>query len=287
MDISDLEIFRAVVESGGVSRAAERLHRVPSNVTTRIRQLENDIGVQLFLREGNRLKISPAGEVLLGYSEKILGLASETLEALQDTTPRGRLCIGTMNSTAAVRLPAPLAEFHKRFPQVKLEIRSGSTRTLMTEVLSGVLETALVADPIPDARLGMLKLFNDELVIVAEPEHEKISTPENCAVDTLLVFGEGCAFRKRFEDWYSDSSVFPDRVIEIASYHAMLGCVVAGMGIALLPRSVLESLPAHSRVSVHKLPRKWNLSTTFIIWRKESKSSRVSAFEKVLLTAIG
>lgn len=281
-----MEIFRAVVESGGISRAAERLHRVPSNVTTRIRQLEEDIGVQLFLREGNRLKISPAGEVLLGYSKQILELTIETLEALQDPTPRGRLCIGTMNSTAAVRLPAPLAEYHRKFPQVKLEIRSGSTRTLMTEVLSGVLETALVADPVPDARLGMVKIFKDELVIVAEPGHEKITTPSDCAGDTLLVFGEGCAYRKRFEEWFSDSHVFPDRIIEIDSYHAMLGCVVAGMGIALLPRNILESLPEHSRVSVHKLSRKWNLSTTCIIWRKESKSSRVDAFENVLLNSL-
>lgn len=282
MDISDLEIFRAVVESGGVSRAAERLHRVPSNVTTRIRQLENDIGVQLFLREGNRLRISPAGEMLLGYSERILELASETLEALQDTTPRGRLCIGTTDSTAAVRLPAPLAEYHKRFPQVRLEIRSGSTYTLMAEVLSGELETALVADPVPDSRLGMEKLFNDELVVVAEPDHSRISAPNDCAGETLLVFGEGCTYRKRLEEWFSDNRVFPDRIVEIASYHAMLGCVVAGMGIALLPRSVLESMPEHTRVSVHKLPRKLKLSTTCMIWRKEMKSSRVSAFEQVL-----
>jgi len=150
-------------------------------VTTRIRQLEEDIGVQLFLRKSNRLKISPAGEVLLGYSERILELASEAREALQDSTPCGRLSIGAMNSTAAVRLPAPLAEYHKRFPQVILEIRSGSTRTLMAEVLSGELETALVADPVPDVRLAMEKLFKDELVIVAELSHPKISSPDDCA----------------------------------------------------------------------------------------------------------
>lgn len=286
IDISDLEIFSAVVEFGGISRAAERLHRVPSNVTTRIRQLEKDVGVQLFLRDGNRLKISPAGKVLLGYSERILGLASETLDALQDSTPRGRFCIGALNSTAAVRLPAPLAEYHKRFPQVKLEMRSGSTRTLMTEVLSGELEAALVADPVPDSRLAMEKIYKDELVVVAEPGHQRISTPNDCEGDTLLVFGEGCAYRKRFEDWFSENGVFPDRVIEIASYHAMLGCVVAGMGIALIPRNVLESLPAHTRVSVHRLPRKWNLSTTYMIWRIETKSSRVSAFEQVLRASV-
>lgn len=262
MDISDLEIFRAVVESGGINRAAKRLHRVPSNVTTRIRQLEDDIGVQLFLREGNRLKISPAGEVLLGYSKRILELASETLEALQDSTPRGRLRVGATSSTAAVRLAAPLAEYHKLFPQVKLEIRSGSTQTLSAAVLLGELETALVADPVTDARLGMEKLFKDELVIIAEPSHQKISTPNDCVGETLLVFSQGCTYRKRLEEWFSDKSVVPDHIIEIDSYHAMLGCVVAGMGIALLPRSVLENLSEHTRVSVHKLPCPWRQTSS-------------------------
>lgn len=284
VDISDMEIFRAVVKNGGIVRAAESLHRVPSNVTTRIRQLEDDVGVQLFLREGNRLKISPAGEVLLSYTERILNLTSEAREALHNSAPHGRLSIGAMNSTAAVRLPAPLAEYHKRFPQVKLEIRPGNTRTLMAEVLSGELETALVADPVPDARLAMEKLFTDELVIVAALAHPKISSPNDCAGETLLVFGAGCAYRNRLEDWFSDNRVFPDRIVEIASYHAMLGCVVAGMGIALLPRSVLESLPARSQVGTHKLPRKWSLSTTFLIWRQELKSSRVNELRRMLRT---
>lgn len=284
MNISDLEIFRAVVESGGINRAAERLHRVPSNVTTRIRQLEDDLGVQLFFRHGNRLKISPAGELLLGYSERILELVTEAHEVLQDSTPRGLLRIGTMNSTAAVRLPTPLAAYHKLFPQVKLEVISGSTKSLTAAVISGELEAALVADPIFDVRLAMAQLFQEELVIIAEADHPAISTPADCADRTMLVFSEGCAFRKRLEEWLSDHNAFPDQIIEIASYHAMLGCVIAGMGIALMPLSVLQSLPAHSQISIHKLPHKWNLSVTYLIWRKENKSARIDAMEKILRT---
>ncbi|MDO9059411.1 MAG: LysR family transcriptional regulator, partial [Bradyrhizobium sp.] len=69
MDLSDLQIFSAVVREGSVTRAAERLHRVQSNVTTRIRQLEEDLSVALFIREGKRLHLAPAGQVLLGYAE--------------------------------------------------------------------------------------------------------------------------------------------------------------------------------------------------------------------------
>ncbi len=74
MDLSELRIFRAVVREGGVTRAAERLHRVQSNVTTRVRQLEDDLGTALFVREGKRLHLTPAGQTLLGYADRLLAL---------------------------------------------------------------------------------------------------------------------------------------------------------------------------------------------------------------------
>ena len=94
MDLSDLKIFSAVVREGSVTRAAQRLYRVQSNVTTRIRQLEEDIGVSLFIREGKRLHLSPAGQVLLDYADRLLALAEEARNAVQDPRPRGIFRLG-------------------------------------------------------------------------------------------------------------------------------------------------------------------------------------------------
>ena len=101
MDLADLHIFRSVVQAGGVTRAAEKLNRVQSNVTTRVRQLEADLGVQLFIREGKKLHLSPEGKLLLDYADRLLDLAQEAREALHDAKPRGLLRLGTMESTAA------------------------------------------------------------------------------------------------------------------------------------------------------------------------------------------
>jgi DNA-binding transcriptional LysR family regulator len=98
MDLSDLRIFAAVVREGGVTRAAERLHRVQSNVTTRVRQLEEELGVDLFLREGKRLRLSPAGQILLPYAERLLALAEEARGAVQDPRPRGVFRLGAMEA---------------------------------------------------------------------------------------------------------------------------------------------------------------------------------------------
>src|SRR5215471_3308293 len=150
MDLAELRIFRAVVEEGGVTRAAERLHRVQSNVTTRVRQLEEELGVPLFLREGKRLHLAPAGQVLLDYAKRILALADEARAAVQDPRPRGVFRLGAMESTAAVRLPGPLAEYHRLYPDVILELRTGNPTQLATAILAGELDAALVAEPIPD-----------------------------------------------------------------------------------------------------------------------------------------
>ena len=128
MDLSDLRMFQAVATAGGITRAAALLHRVPSNVTTRIKKLESDLDVALFVREGKRLRLSPQGKVLLDYANRLLSLAEEARGAMHEATPRGVLHLGAMESTAAIRLPSLLAEIHQRYPDLSIELRTGAPR---------------------------------------------------------------------------------------------------------------------------------------------------------------
>lgn len=281
MDLSDLLIFSAVVREGSVTRAAERLHRVQSNVTTRIRQLEEDLAVALFIREGKRLHLAPAGQVLLAYAERLLALAEEARVAVQDAKPRGTFRLGAMESTAAVRLPALLTEYHKRHPGVVLELRTGNPQVLGAAILAGELDAALVAEPIADAPFEKIFAFDEELVIVAPANHPPIGK-KGALPRTIIVFEHGCPHRKRLEDWYARRDQMPERTIELASYHAMLGCVVAGMGISLIPKSVLTTFPERRRLSVHPLARAENNAETVLIWRKGAGSANVGALQEIL-----
>jgi DNA-binding transcriptional LysR family regulator len=281
MDLSDLQIFSAVVREGGVTRAAERLHRVQSNVTTRIRQLEQDLAVPLFIREGKRLHLAPAGQVLLGYADRLLTLADEARGAVQDAKPRGTFRLGAMESTAAVRLPGLLSEYHRRHPGVVLELRTGNPQVLGAAILAGDLDAALVAEPIADAPFEKAFAFDEELVIVAAAKHPPISG-KGALPRTIIVFEHGCPHRKRLEDWYASRRQMPERTIELASYHAMLGCIVAGMGISLIPRSVLTTFPERKRLSVHALPRAHNCAQTVLVWRKAAGSANVRALQEIL-----
>lgn len=104
MEFSQLRIFQAVAQEGSITRAAERLHRVPSNLSTRLKQLEEQMGVELFVRERQRLQLSPAGQVLLDYTARLFALHDEALSAVQGGVPSGKFTLGTMYSTASIWL---------------------------------------------------------------------------------------------------------------------------------------------------------------------------------------
>lgn len=282
MDLAALRIFAAVVREGGVTRAAERLHRVQSNVTTRIKQLEDDLGVELFIREGKRLHLAPAGQVLLGYADKLLGLADEARLAVQDPRPRGMFRLGSMESIAAVRLPGTLNEYHRLYPDVSLELRIGNPQQLATAILNGELDAAMVAEPIADEPFEKVPLFEEELVIVSGASAATLSRI-NELPRMMIAFEHGCPYRRRLENWYAERGGMPERTIELNSYHAMLGCVAAGMGVALMAKSVLTTFPESRQLKVHKLPAGEDRAEIVLIWRKGASSPKIEALRELLI----
>src|SRR5450830_735496 len=134
MEMAQLKMVRAVAQTGSVAQAALQLHCVPSNITTRIKQLESELGTPLFIRAGRGLAISAAGEIFLDYCERILALVDESKRAVDaNAIPRGTLCIGAVESSASGRLPPLLAEYHRRYPDVTLELGTGAGGQLLND----------------------------------------------------------------------------------------------------------------------------------------------------------
>lgn len=284
MELSDLTIFRAVVQEGGITRAADRLGRVQSNVTKRIQQLEEQLETPLFDRRGKRLVLTGAGHTLLDYADRLLALAAEAEAALQGDRPQGVFRLGSMESTAAVRLPAPLAVFSAQYPDVVLEMRTGNPTQLSRALLAGEIEAAFVAEPVAEARFDSVVAFTEEAVIVTAQDHPRFDQTDTVP-HTMLVFENGCPHRKRFEDWYALRREIPDRTVEMGSYHAMLGCVLAGMGAALVPRSVISTFPEKKRLRITALPQAQGRIRTLMIWPKGPASPKVKALSEVLSNA--
>jgi len=287
MDLAALRIFKAVAEQGGVNKAAALLHRVPSNVTTRVKQLEAQLGARLFARDGRRLVLSAEGKVLLGYTHQLLRLSSEAQAALRNGKPRGTLRIGALESTSATRLPPILSRYHLVYPEVSMELVTGTSGALVNRVHGKEIEAAFVAEPFNAMGLEAQLAFVEEIVLITPRSSGPIRNPKDIGNRTVIAFANGCSYRRRLEGWLGAAKVQPDRVLEFQSYHAIVACVAAGSGIAVVPRSVLGVTRASREVNVTRLPSHTSRASTQLVWRPGHHSIALEALKKLLASAKG
>lgn len=282
MDLAALRIFKAVAEFGGINKAAERLHRVPSNISTRIKQLEESLGTRLFVRQDRRFALSQEGRLLLLYADRLLRLSHEAEDALRNGMPRGTLRIGALESTAAARLPPVLSRYHQLYPDVQIELVTGTSGALVLQVHKQDIEAAFVAEPFNAQGLAMQQAFVEELVLITPKSIGRVRAAQDIANCTVIAFTTGCSYRRRLESWLAAAKLLPDRVMEFQSYHAIVACVAAGSGIAVVPRSVIEMSLGASEVVVNRLPAATAKARTQLVWRPEHQSVALGALQKLL-----
>jgi DNA-binding transcriptional LysR family regulator len=285
MDFAALQFFKAVVDEGGISAAARKLHRVQSNVTTRIKQLEASLGAQLFIRDKRRLVLSPAGEMFLGYAEQLLQLSQQARGAVLGGAPQGTLRIGTLESTAASRLPPLLSRYHRKYPAVRIELTTGTNDALVEAVLARKLEAAFVVECAGAVQLDSIPTFDEELVVVAPKHHSRIRNAGDVRSDTVIAFPAGCAYRRRLQKWFAASELVPERVLDLSSYHAIVACVASGTGIAIMPRSVLHTVRGGENLSVSPLAKNEGRVTTCLVWRKGESSAALNVLKSEIVQA--
>jgi DNA-binding transcriptional LysR family regulator len=282
MDLAALRIFKAVVDQGGINRAAAKLHRVPSNVTTRVRRLEEELGTRLFVRDGRRLELSADGRLLLTYADRLLRLSVEAETALRNGKPRGTLRIGALESTSATRLPPVLSRYHQIYPEVQIELVTGTSGALVSRVHKQEVEAAFVAEPFNAQGMESQEVFVEELVLIAPKTCGRIRSPRDIGNRTVISFATGCSYRRRLESWLGRGHALADRVMEFQSYHAIIACVAAGTGIAIVPRSVIETTPAGREIRITALPRDIAKARTLLVWRPGHSSIALEAMKQLL-----
>jgi DNA-binding transcriptional LysR family regulator len=279
IDLDSLDIFRTVVQEGGVIRAASKLNRVQSNVTTRIKQLEQRLGRTLFRKQGRGLVLSPEGELLLSYAQRLFRLADEAESELKSGRATGVFRIGSLESTAGSRLAPLLSRFHHEHPGVVVELATGTTGALLQRVANFELEAAFVSEPFTPGVLSSRKVFVEELVLITGQDVKAVRRASDLAGMTLIAFANGCSYRKRLEDWLGASAVMPARTLEFASYQAMVACVAAGSGYAVVPRSLLDTMKAVADVRQHELPARVRKNHTHLVWNGTASTSLQRLFE--------
>lgn len=291
MDVVTLEIFKVVATELSITRSAAQLSRVQSNVTTRIQNLELELGTELFSREGKKLRLTEQGVLFLQYTNRMLALANEARQAMHPGMPQGVLRVGSMESTAASHLPAPLSRFHQGFPSVTMRITTGPSQQLIDLLERGEIDCALLAPP---REVGCVQTdFLDKYDFKGEAAYEetlRLVLPRGYTEGDLIsqvpplsmaAFQSGCSYRLIASEWLSthnQNSANSMTVHEVGSYHAMLACVASGQSFSLIPQSVLHICSDLSSVEVcSSIP-----STTWLVWRSGYTTAAFQAFKNIL-----
>lgn len=275
MESSELRIFRAVANEGGITKAAKVLGYVQSNVTARVQQLEVELGIPLFYRQRGMV-LTPAGEKLLDYAERILRLLDEAHKALNDDLePAGRLSLGAYYSVSALYLPDLLAQYHTAYPRVELSLMTDYSDVLADKVRHFKLDCAFVTSPVKDDNIVSELIQEDELLLIASPDNSSI---EDVCKLPFLMNTQGCIHRERLEAWLKLNGNVSVRYMEFNSMEAIIGGVMAGLGASLVPRSVVEGHLKEGKLRSFTIPQEYGLARTFLIHHKDSFIT--SAFAK-------
>ena len=274
MDAADLKFFEEVAQSGGMSRAAKKLNTVQSNVTRRIRTLESELNVSLFNRTGRGVSLTPAGEQLLPFAIRVARLIDEAARAIgDDGRPKGSLVIGSLETTAALRLTPFLSQFVSDFPEVDFSLKTGTSRELVEDVLEHRLEGAFVCGPVHHPDLLQRKMYQERLVLLTARRETSLGTYLRKNDLRMVVLRAGCSYRLILESWLAHRGIVGVRLLEFGTLEAIIGCVEAGLGMTLLPEALVGPVWRDERVAVHPLPNDYGHVDTLFVRRRDSFQS--------------
>ncbi|MGA9391346.1 MAG: LysR family transcriptional regulator [Candidatus Sulfotelmatobacter sp.] len=294
MEMRQLDIFRILARELSFTRAAERAHCVQSNVSVQIRAIEQELGVQLFERLGQHVKLTPHGQRLLPYAERILRLLEEARTVTRDgKSPAGTLLIGSPESVLTYRLPPVLQAFRKEFQHVELIFRAVGGAELIPALEQGQLDLGLVIeDELTDPRLQVEALCPEPLSLLVHPQHMLLArralSAEDLRDQAFLLTDSGCAYRSKLEQALLTANVKPKAVMEFSSVETIKQCAALGMGIACLPAIVAGSEIAAGKLAALHWSGPDLAMRTLAMWHKDKWiSPALEAFLSLLRKRLG
>jgi DNA-binding transcriptional LysR family regulator len=289
MELRQLDIFRILAHELNFTRAAEHAHCVQSNVSVQIRAMERELGVQLFERLGQHVRLTAHGQRLLPYAERILRLLKEAHTVAKDGhSPAGPLLIGSPESVLTYRLPPVLQAFRAKFPEVELVFRAVGSAELVPQLERGQLDLGLVIeDTLQAPNLQVEALCSEPLSLLAHPQHPLLArravTADDLRDEAFLLTDAGCAYRSRLEQALATTHVRPKAIMEFTSVETIKQCAALGMGIACLPTIVAGAEIATGKLASLRWSGNDLTMRTLAVWHKDKwLSPAMEAFLSLL-----
>ncbi|MFT8464008.1 LysR family transcriptional regulator [Acetobacter persici] len=278
--LSHLRFFCAIVEAGSIAAAARQMHCVASNLTMRLKELEADLGQDLFVRDRKKLLITPAGRLFYKEAKDIVCRAERLPKLWSEGQPRGILTVGALDVAFLSLLPRCVPRFMRAYPGIQLNILQKPSFSLEDMLITETIDLALTDGPVENTMLEGTFAFSEKLHLVV-PGHVKKITPDLIAQSDFYLFNKDCFYRRCTEQWLEDKGYQPRSVLTLESYDLILACLRAGGGLSCMPESVIRQFRARGETL-----RTFRLdgsgpTDVYFVWRKHAKNQSVETFIKL------
>ena len=282
-----LQVFHAVAKHLSFTKAADALVMTQPAVTFQIKQLEDQYNVRLFERGHGKIALTAAGELVLEYAERILGLGTEMEVRLGEMTGqmRGSLLIGASTTVAEFLLPRVLAEFNALYPAVRPRLIVANSETIQNRIAEHVLDIGLVASGTSLPGLASEVCCQDELIVTCAAGYPLADFTEVTA-DELLDYEyisrePGSGTRDVVENYFRRADLAPEQLktlMELGSPEALKGVVRAGLGFAIVSRAVVEREVAQGTLVAVPLAPRLHRTLTFVYPKDKFRSKMITTF---------
>lgn len=273
MENLELRIFREVAKAGSISKAAENMCYVQSNITAHMRKLEQELNTVLLVRHNRGITLTKEGEKLLSYANSILDLMDQAkYEFQQDKLD---LHIGATQTLAAYRLPQWLSRYQKQFPNVNVSVITDSQDQLIELLCKQTIECAFVERKYVSKQIHPVFSFDEELCIIAPPQSNE-QMLKNSAIITNKI--RSCPYRKILVEWAISQTSSAPQIMEFDTVDAIIRSVSLGMGISLLPYSAVSD---RENIAIFKAPDMKSLNMNMVVFNNQ-QSKNVYDFLKII-----
>jgi DNA-binding transcriptional LysR family regulator len=266
MDVHQLELFLAVMDSPSMTRAAEKIHLSPGAVSLQLRNLAEELRTDLFVRRGKRLIPTPAALRLAEHAKEVVKMMSRIHQEFEDDVSKDLrpFLFATGVTTLIYQLGRPLRELRKRFPNAEIRLTVGVTEEMVAGLLDRRFDLALISLPIAEDNLKVLPLFDEELLVV-RPSANKVGNGHVSSMRAselsgvpFLLYPRRSNVRLVIDHFFKEIGVVPRVLMEADDTEAIKRLVESGFGYSILPEHALRGRShffQKSRVQGHRLTR--------------------------------
>ncbi|MFA9373255.1 MAG: LysR family transcriptional regulator [Poseidonibacter sp.] len=261
MDSNLLKVFVSVANNNSISLGAQELGYAQSNVTSRIKQLEKNIGYSLFHRIPKGVKLTHEGEKLYPFAIEIVKKVEEAILQMKNVNHQTILRIGSTQSNAPIRLLPFVTKLNNDFPQMKIELFTNTTPLVISELLDYKIDIGFVSGNPNHKDIMVLQKFEEDIYLIESKEKES----ENC----ILGYKESCAYYTFLASYFKNQGNITFKTTIFENYETILGCTKIGMGKSVVPKSIIDKFDYSNDLKMTKLNKKEYDLSTHLVCRKD------------------